>query len=77
MCKKNAIFVYGSFVMRTNIDINDQLLRSAMELTHSRTKKEIVELALRELVQTLKRRKVLVMEGSAPWVGNLSEMRKI
>jgi Arc/MetJ family transcription regulator len=63
--------------MRTNIDINDQLLQSAMELTQSKTKKAIVELALKELVQSIKRRKVLAMEGNAPWMGNLTEMRKI
>lgn len=36
--------------MRTNIVLNDQLIEEAMRLTQARTKKEVVERALRELV---------------------------
>lgn len=36
--------------MRTNIVLNDALVEEAMRLTHARTKKDVVDQALRELV---------------------------
>ncbi|VEP13250.1 Antitoxin VapB11 (fragment) [Hyella patelloides LEGE 07179] len=38
--------------MRTNIDLNEQLLERAFALTGVRTKKELVHLALKELVES-------------------------
>jgi Arc/MetJ family transcription regulator len=37
--------------MRTNIDISDDLLREAMRYTNARTKKQIVEEALRLFIE--------------------------
>lgn len=44
--------------MRTNIDIDDELLAQAFSVSHLRTKKELVHEALREFIR-LKRRKDL------------------
>jgi hypothetical protein len=41
--------------MRTNIDLQDELVDEAMALTGTRTKREVVELALRELVARRRR----------------------
>ena len=38
--------------MRTNIDIDDRLIEQAFALTGVRTKKELVNLALKELVES-------------------------
>lgn len=37
--------------MRTNIVLDDELVQKAMELTGTHTKREVVHLALQELVQ--------------------------
>lgn len=37
--------------MRTNIVLDDKLVQEALELTGARTKKELVHLALEELVE--------------------------
>jgi Arc/MetJ family transcription regulator len=43
--------VYASVIMgRTNIEIDDDLIEKALELTGARTKREVVDLALRRLV---------------------------
>jgi Bacterial antitoxin of type II TA system, VapB len=47
--------------MRTNIDLNDDLVIEAMRVTGARTKREVVERALAELVARSKR----------PSIGNL------
>ncbi len=49
--------------MRTNIVLDDILLAEAMKLTQAPTKREVVELALRELVARRKRKNVLELVG--------------
>ncbi len=63
--------------MRTSIDLDDQLIQQAMELTHLSTKKEVVHLALQELVKRLKRLKILQLQGKVEWLGKLDEMREV
>lgn len=62
-------------VMRTNIDINDELLQEAMELSHAKTKKEVVEQALDNYVKMLNRKQILEWPGKVHWEGDLEQMR--
>ncbi len=62
--------------MRTNIDINNDLLKSAMELTNIKTKKGVVEFALKEVIKLHNRKKILGCKGKMEWVGSLDEMRE-
>jgi len=59
--------------MRTNIDLDDKLIKEAMRISEYRTKKEVVNFALRELVKKLKRKGILKFMGSGCWEGNLLE----
>jgi Arc/MetJ family transcription regulator len=60
---------------RTNIDIDDDLVRRAMLRYGLRTKREAVDLALRRLVgEPLSLEEALEMEGSG-WEGSLNELR--
>lgn len=61
--------------MRTNIVIDDKLVNEGFKLTKVRTKKELVNLALKELVDRRKRKAILKFEGKIKWEGNLDEMR--
>lgn len=62
--------------MRTSIDLDDQLIQQALELSQLTTKKEVVHLALQELVNRLLRLKILQLQGKVEWVGNLDEIRQ-
>ena len=62
--------------MRTNIVIDDKLMAEAMRLTGIRTKREVVDTALRTLVRLRKQRDVLGLEGKIVWEGDLEEMRQ-
>jgi Arc/MetJ family transcription regulator len=62
--------------MRTNIEIDDEVLREAQELTGTRTKRETVDLALRELVARHRRVGVLDLRGRVHWQGDLDESRR-
>ena len=49
--------------MRTNIVIDDQLVADAMKLSGVKTKREVVELALRRLVTSAKQKNILDLVG--------------
>jgi Arc/MetJ family transcription regulator len=61
---------------RTNIDLNDKLVEEAMQLTGTKTKKDLVNYAVAELVRKLKRKKILDLEGKVEWEGQLDSSRK-
>jgi Arc/MetJ family transcription regulator len=61
--------------MRTNIEIDDDLMAEAQALTGAKTKRETVQEALRLLVQTRRQTEILKMEGRYPWIGDLDDMR--
>lgn len=61
--------------MRTNIEIDTNLMAQALELSQLKTKKEVVHRALEQYVKRLKRLKILSMQGQVQWEGDLDEMR--
>ncbi len=61
--------------MRTNIVIDDELMAQAMRLTGIKTKKEVVEIALRELVVHKQRDELADTFGTLCWEGDLDAMR--
>lgn len=62
--------------MRTNIDIDDELIGKAMVLTGLRTKKAVVDEALKLLVQLRAQEKLRDLRGKIHWEGDLDEMRR-
>ena len=61
---------------RTNIDIEDRLIRKARRLTGLKSKKAIVGRALEELVRIETRKGILRYYGSGIWKGNLKALRR-
>jgi len=49
--------------MRTNIDLDEDLIKEAMTLAGVTTKKEIVHLALQEFVRARKKKNLLDLAG--------------
>ncbi len=49
--------------MRTNIVLDDDLIDEAIEITGARTKKEVVHLALQELVRSRKKKPLMELAG--------------
>jgi Arc/MetJ family transcription regulator len=62
--------------MRTNIVIEDSLMRDALRVTGLKTKKEAVELGLRTLVRLRKQEAVRKFRGKLHWEGDLDAMRR-
>ena len=61
--------------MRTNIDIDDRLMRQAMRSSGARTKRAVVEEALRLLIQTRGQGGIRRLRGNVGWEGDLSSSR--
>ncbi len=61
--------------MRTNIDIDDKLMKQAMRLSGARTKKAAVEAGLRLLSQTHAQGSIRRLRGKIHWAGDLNQSR--
>jgi Arc/MetJ family transcription regulator len=62
--------------MRANIEMDDAVLREAQALTGTRTKRETVDLALRELFARYRRIGMLDLRGRVHWESDLNESRR-
>ena len=61
--------------MRTNIVIDDKLMRDALRATGAKTKREAVELGLKALVDLRKQEQARQLRGKITWEGDLDDMR--
>lgn len=62
--------------MRTNIEIDDELMKKALKYSNLRTKKEVINEALNAYVKYQMRLKLLSLQGKVKWVGDLDKMRR-
>jgi Arc/MetJ family transcription regulator len=62
--------------MRTNIVIDDKLMAVALKTSGLKTKREVVEEALRLLVKVKNQNSLRKLRGKLKWEGDLDEMRK-
>jgi Arc/MetJ family transcription regulator len=61
--------------MRTNIDIDDDLMAEALRTSKAPTKRAVVEQALRLLIQTRRQGGLRKVRGKVKWEGDLNAMR--
>jgi Arc/MetJ family transcription regulator len=62
--------------MRTNIDIDDELIARARELGGFGTKKETVEEGLKLLIAMKRQESIRALRGAMHWEGDLDAMRR-
>ena len=60
---------------RTNIVLDDSLIENCMNITGLKTKKSLVDYALRELVRKNKQKRLLELPGKINWEGSLENTR--
>ena len=61
--------------MRTNIVIEDKLMRDTLRATGLKTKREAVEVGLRTLLRLQKQEEIRRLRGKLNWQGDLEAMR--
>jgi Arc/MetJ family transcription regulator len=62
--------------MRTNIEIDDALMRKALKVSGHATKKQTVEEALRLMIRLRQQREIDAAFGKFRWRGNLARSRR-
>ena len=61
--------------MRTNIVIDDTLMKSVLKATGLKTKREAVELGLKTLLRLKQQERITAFRGKLHWEGDLDTMR--
>jgi Arc/MetJ family transcription regulator len=61
--------------MRTNIEIDDKLMKDTLKATGLRTKREAVELGLETLLRLKRQEEARKLRGKLHWEGDLESMR--
>ena len=71
------VLIENFMYKRTNIELDTDLLKKAMEVTNLTTIKEVVHYALDEIIKMKKRKQLLKLKGKVNWEGDLDEMRSV
>ena len=61
---------------RTNVVLNDKLVKSCLKATGLKTQRELIDHALRELLRHESQMKILELKGKVRWVGNINTLRR-
>ena len=61
---------------RTNIVLDEKLVESCLKATGIKTRRQLIDHALQELLRHENQRKILELKGSIKWEGNLEDSRK-
>ena len=61
---------------RTNIDLDNRLVSEGLRIFKCKSKRELVHLALKELLKSARRKDILKLRGQIKWEGDLDELRR-
>ena len=61
---------------RTNVELDEKLVREGMRLFKKKSKKELIHFALSEIIRREKAKGLLDLQGQVEWEGDLKQMRK-
>jgi Arc/MetJ family transcription regulator len=61
---------------RTNIVLNEDLVAQGLQLTGLKTRRQLVDHALHEMVRHRRQKEILSLKGKIDWQGDLSTLRR-
>ena len=61
---------------RTNIVLNEDLVQAGLKATGLKTRKDLINYALEDLLHREAQKKILELRGKIHWEGDLSDMRQ-
>lgn len=63
-------------MIRTNIELDEKLLNAGLKATGLKTRKALINYALKELLRHKDQMKILKLRGAISWEGNLAVSRE-
>jgi Arc/MetJ family transcription regulator len=63
-------------MIRTNIVLDEKLVKSALKVTKIKTRRALIDYALRELLRHAKQNEILKLRGKIHWEGDLQTSRE-
>ncbi|MCA9433935.1 MAG: type II toxin-antitoxin system VapB family antitoxin [Candidatus Omnitrophica bacterium] len=60
---------------RTNVVLDDELVKKCLAATGLKTRRELIDYALREVLRHKNQRRLLELKGRVNWEGDLETMR--
>ena len=75
MYNRDQLYTLGNPV-RTNIEIDDELLQEALRVSGLKTKRAVVEAGLLMLLRLKRQEDILSLVGKVHWEGNLDDSRQ-
>ncbi len=61
---------------RTNVVLDDELVKKCREATGIKTRKGLIDYALNEVLRRKQQKKILELKGKVEWEGDLASWRK-
>ena len=61
---------------RTNVVLDDKLVADCLKTTGIKTRRALVDHALRELLRHERQKRILELRGTVAWDGDLAEWRR-
>jgi len=61
---------------RTNIELDNRLVSEGLRIFKCKSKRELVHLALKELLKSARRKEILKLRGQIKWEADLDELRR-
>ena len=61
---------------RTNVVLDEKLVNAALKATKIKTRRALIDYALRELLRHAKQKELLSLRGKIHWEGNLNTSRE-
>ena len=61
---------------RTNIDLDNRLVSEGLRIFKCKSKRELVHLALKELLKSARRKEIIKLRGQIKWEADLDELRR-
>lgn len=62
--------------VRTQVVLNKEIVEQALQITHLKSKRELLDYALRELIRRETQKKLLELKGKIHWEGDLEALRE-
>ena len=70
------MIVMEGIMKRTNVVLDEKLVKDCIKVTGIKTQKALIDHALRELLRHEKQIEILNLKGTINWDGNLDEWRQ-